>query len=611
MLERKLERCEYSGFTTDTLQKRKELVKMYAQPLLDDEKKTQLEHVFKNRDVVNDDSYSLPVAKGYEVAGLLLLLESKQYEECLSLAAACLDRQLQFSSSESKQDMDIFRIIAYATCEYARHLKSSRYYELSTRVLEHGLCVLGNAADLLPITEIIRSELSYMTPYRILDLLSRDTDESVREKGIEMLDRFVRDRGGLDGCSSLYMEDGEFKAFFRQIRHFLTLQEQLDLYQDWCNDGSDSACFLFGISLVACGFARRKPERLVQSLSVLKSLACDELDQLLRYINLLLGNIDIPRNNLGQELENESNLAFVSSDVALASLCSDCREWLERDVLDGYRDIEIDSDLEAYFSDRDVTSFIEKHDVTTEEKKISRKNLASSLESNNTLLHRIPNGMIFDWNSSESKKSVVDGRVQKRPQGLMATLYQVKWFIVLGAFLTTIGIVTSILNKKNQHQSPINSVQSSRSIDPSRLGPNIISLSQKPAINKRQLHRQLTPDEVELRRIISQWLKIKANVLSGAKIPKTLYAIATIDSIERLQSERADDLMRGETQKISAILINLKIISRQRDKIQVVALLSYSDERLNKQNLIIEKTPQKLFEKRYTLVNRDSTWKLQ
>ena len=45
----------------------------------------------------------------------------------------------------------------------------------------------------------------------------------------------------------------------------------------------------------------------------------------------------------------------------LAALCDYCINWLKRDVLKGFRDIENCSvDLDAWFADRDVQEYIEK-----------------------------------------------------------------------------------------------------------------------------------------------------------------------------------------------------------------------------------------------------------
>ena len=45
----------------------------------------------------------------------------------------------------------------------------------------------------------------------------------------------------------------------------------------------------------------------------------------------------------------------------LAALCDYCRDWLRRDVLPGYRDVDFEVvDLEAWFADRDIQNFVER-----------------------------------------------------------------------------------------------------------------------------------------------------------------------------------------------------------------------------------------------------------
>ena len=49
-----------------------------------------------------------------------------------------------------------------------------------------------------------------------------------------MLETFVQNRGGLEGAAAEFttsgMDQGSFELFFQQIRRFLTVQEQVDLY---------------------------------------------------------------------------------------------------------------------------------------------------------------------------------------------------------------------------------------------------------------------------------------------------------------------------------------------------------------------------------------------
>jgi hypothetical protein len=126
-------------------------------------------------------------------------------------------------------------------------------------------------------------------------------------------------------------------------------------------------------------------------------------------------------------------------------------------------------------------------------------------------------------------------------------------------------------------------------------------------------HVDVPPASIEskLASIISDWLVIKAQTLSGSKSYKDINSIATPGAIERLKAERKEDKQNGETQEISAKIINLKIVDQQSNQIQVDATISYSYQRLNKEKKVIEKTPAHVLKRRYTLVNRDSAWKLQ
>ena len=54
------------------------------------------------------------------------------------------------------------------------------------------------------------------------------------------------------------------------------------------------------------------------------------------------------------------------SENKLLAMCTYCKNWLENDVLVGYRDIESkEVDLDAWFEDREIQEFIEKIEKKT------------------------------------------------------------------------------------------------------------------------------------------------------------------------------------------------------------------------------------------------------
>ena len=67
-----------------------------------------------------------------------------------------------------------------------------------------------------------------------------------------------------------YLNQQEFERFFQQIKPYLTVQEQVDLFLELQKRGSLEAGFLAFLSLTAIGFSRRKPEKLFEARRILK-----------------------------------------------------------------------------------------------------------------------------------------------------------------------------------------------------------------------------------------------------------------------------------------------------------------------------------------------------
>ena len=81
---------------------------------------------------------------------------------------------------------------------------------------------------------------------------------------------------------------------FSTNKPFLTVQEQIDLFLELQKMGSNEAGFLAFLSLTAIGFARRKPEKLLEARKILKKLNLSGLDSmpLVGCLDLLLADID-------------------------------------------------------------------------------------------------------------------------------------------------------------------------------------------------------------------------------------------------------------------------------------------------------------------------------
>ena len=613
ILERRLESCNYPGFTEKTLRYRKELLKEYSKPLLDTEKRKELENLYQTLDSKEEERKFIISPHGSEVAGLLLLLESGDCNGCFNLANDFLSHKLQEQISDRSQDADLYLLIGYATLEYAGLLKSQRHYEYCVRILEKGLGLIKNKIVYGEVEQTICKELEDIIPFQILDLLSRDMDDPIRDFGIQILGDFVMKRGGLDGESSLCMKDDEFKAFFRQIRYYLTVQEQIDLYQDWCKKGSASACFLLVISLVASGFARRKPERLVQAQEIIQKIDSIELNEITAYISLLLGNVNILGKLPSLLKDNEKTTRDPSSEVDLGNLCAGCREWLAIDVLEGYRDLEADPDLEAYFSDRDVTMFIERYDSDLTLQNSSNRSFLDQVELSNRLLQRSGHHKRFQLlksNPNAPIESRANTKVINRKE--LVNVFRHKG-IVSALSLLLVLAAWSIIAKRNETKQGYNwktaiNKQGSYEGNEHKKTPKSLNRLENTTIN---YNISSHPSASELKDIISEWLRIKSQVLSGLSFSDRLAKIATLEAIQRLESERKEDATKREKQLISAQITNLDILSREEKRIEVMATLKYSDKRVNENNKVVETTPKHVFKKIYILVNRGGGWVVQ
>lgn len=593
--------------------RRSELLKEYSRPLLDAEERRVFEIEYQSAQIIDEDKRYVDVQKGYEIAGLLLLLECGHYDECLGLAnELALSKHSDRESDDTKRT-DLSRLIGYATLEYGRVLKSKRYYENCARILEKGLESIQDKPGLAEIETAIREELEDIIPFRILDLLSREMDEPIRETGIRLLNDFVVQRGGLDSTSDLHMKDAEFKSFFRQIRYFLTVQEQIDLYRQWCQAGSQSACFLLGISLVASGFARRKPERLVQALDVMHNLNSEELKDMIAYISLLLGKVSLIETVPNLSCNDEQNSVPESLGGNLGEICTSCRVWLERDVLEGYRDLEADPDLEAYFSDRDVTTFIEERDRELLVEKPSTKMLFAPLELSHRLLQKSTNHkQVRRINPDQPGKSLQMDHFRGRTKKVLSRIVKKNWKFFIAIFAGGILSYIVVARQNTYTSAPRNAVKDM--VSPNLATKIKIENTSKPGIRRDQKEGkdiQGNPSESKIKEILSTWLDIKSKTLSGLESAYDAKNVATIQAIKRLQSERREDKLKGEKQKILVRLTDIEILARDKNKVEVLATLSYSDERLNRENEVIKKTPKHVFKKTYILVNRDAKWLLQ
>ena len=368
-LQLRLDRCPDQGFTHEVLMQRAELLRLSADLLSDAERRQDYEStLLKLSREHPEETAGLEMPSSREGAGLMLLWEAHAPHETFQLTRQVLQPP-QAPALGSGRESDLALLAALSCRDAARQDQDQRRYESAAGLLTEGLQLLQRMGKLPDQKRRLETDLEQLTPYRILDLLSRDlAEQSARQEGLVMLETFVQNRGGLEGGAAEFttsgMDQGSFELFFQQIRRFLTVQEQVDLYGRLERFGSSDASFLSVMALAAAGFSQRKPERVQDARGKLQVLVLVGLDlyPMLGCMDLLLGDVEraLEHVHASPDVELQEWLENHPSDD-LAALFDYCRSWLGQDVLPGYRDVDAQVvDLEAWFADRDVQAYVER-----------------------------------------------------------------------------------------------------------------------------------------------------------------------------------------------------------------------------------------------------------
>ena len=647
-LAQRLDRIPHPGFTAETLRAREELLRDSADLLSDEPTRTAYEAELMSLEG-NDEALSpaLDIPSSKELGGLLLLYEAGQPQECFEFTAALLQPP-QAPALGSGREADLTLLAGLAAAAAAAELRDQRHYERAAGILQQGLQLLQRMGQWPDLREDLHRDLDRLTPYRVLDLLSRDLAASQeRSLGLTLLEQLVQRRGGLEGQGDPDFPFSEFQAFFRQIRSYLTVQEQVDLFTRWAETGSEAADFLATTALAASGFAQRKPDRILAARERLAARDDKGVEPLLANLHLLLGDVEGAKARFAAGADSELKAwAARFGDDPLAQVCAYCRDWLMRDVLPGYRDLDAEPDLEAYFSDRDVLAFIDRQDRGEDRATVRSGSQASqphgrggpaagpspldpsSLGTGWLSDQPFPTGLGTGFTAGaglapiaappaeqeepdeEEDEDVPLGRFPRRlgrPRG--ATLAAVLAAILLAA----LGGTWLLRQRRPATPSPPprEEAAAGRSTDagaepagsPSAAAPQPTPAVQLPLTASE-------PGEAELRGLLQAWLQAKAAVLAGGEVPEDLDRLARPRPIERLRRERRTDAARGETQKIEVKVLDLSVRERSPIRIAALAELDYRDERRNAEGEVIERFGPSRLRNVYVFGRDDGRWRV-
>lgn len=663
-LKQRLDRPPDQGFTAETLESRAELLRASADLLADPERRgaygASLLALSARAEEGLPAQPALEVPSSREVGGMLLLLEAGQPLDCFELAQRSLQPP-QAPALGSGRESDLILLAGLSCTAAATELHQQRRYEGSARTLRQGLQLLQRTGQQPGLRQQLQHELEDLQPFRVLDLLSRDLGATAeRAEGLALLDELVQRRGGLEGKADPRFPSEAFQAFFKQIRSFLTVQEQVDLFSRWAA-GSRTADFLATTALTASGFAQRKPDRIAAALERLRMSSQQGTQPLQACLHLLLGQVEqaVALFSVGAPPELRYWARQQSSDP-LAQLCVYCRDWLARDVLPGYRDLEADPDLEAFFADRDVQAYLEKlvpqapaaapAPATREEQREERRSAAANpfaawggFDWNLRGRSEAGSDASYDDFDDEDGDEVGlgdwlrDWRDQLRlptwrpqwpaqwpiPGRIPAEWTPANWPLPaelpwrrlgLGGLVAAV-VVGGTLSLNRCRQAPPTPIAVEGGTAPATpVRPPVLPAPQPsapPRAASAAGPAPLTaaePSEAQLESLLQAWLAAKSAVLAGRNSPLPLENLARPIEVQILRDERAQDAAQNRSRRITTTIRSMRVNERSPARIAATVRLDYSSQRLNADGSPRGQASTVQLRNRYVFARDDGRW---
>jgi hypothetical protein len=636
-LQQRLDRVPDQGFTLETLEVRNTLLRQSADLLSDAERRSAYESQLTALSQSGQPlQAALELGSNQEVGGLLLLHEAGQNGDVFELVNRALQPP-QAPALGSGREADLCLLAGVSCLAGAEDLRRQRRYESAAQLLGQGQQLLQRMGQQPQQRQAIADALQSLRPFRVLDLISRDLGAvEARAEGLRLLEELVAERGGLEGQGDPRLSAEEFQAFFRQIRAYLTVQEQIDLFSRWSRapgQQGGNADFLATTALTASGFAQRKPERIAAARERLLAGGQADVQPLLACLHLLLGQVDDAEAAFAQGATPALQAwARQAGDDPLAQVCAYCRDWLGRDVLPGYRDLEADPDLEAYFADRDVQAFLddlESSPAPAEAPPAGFGLASSAFPAAQALLGLGGFGAGFGGGSGGGSGGGDDPQAPAAhgdpgagdPDGwggfqLPGWLQAGGWRrpARIGAVAAAVLLVAAgaaALLRPRPAPRPI-------PVEPKAAGPGTAQQPtgatpppvRPPAPIQLPL-RSASPSAAEVQALLEGWLAAKAAVLAGQTPALPLDQLARDNQLQRLAAEQREDKARNQTQRINARVVEVRLEDSSPSRIAALVTIDYTGQRLNAAGQPVgQPTRLPALRNRYVFGRDQGTWRM-
>ena len=611
-LSQRLDRPPEGGFTTDALECRADLLRSSADLLCDSERREEYECLLTELNAESPDTLpALEVPSSQEVGGLILLMEAGQPAEAFEGARQALQPP-QAPALGSNREADLSLLAALSAQKAGQERCRDRRFESAAQILQNGIQLLQRMGQQQEQRVRLESDLNALLPYRILDLISRDLAESgSREFGRDLLNELVQRRGGLDGDQDPDFPQESFQSFFQQIRGFLTVQEQVDLFLQWGENGSVTAEFLSAYALTASGFAQRKPERIGSALERLQAMRDVGVDAEMACLHLLLGQTDEAAIcfERGSDAALKAWAKEQGSDP-LAGLCVYCSDWLKRQVLPCYRDLDADPDLEAYFADRDVQAFIESSDRKRQRAGVSTSEPITSFEVLPTPDPSEIEEILEPLSSSEEDATPVWRLWQEQAQQAAAQL-QLRISELQERLQATTGKQRSIAAASAAGLSAAVIAGVAISQRPSVPAREALLLPEAPLQLDSPLAKlnSATPAE-ETEVLLQLWLDTKATLLDGTASADNLNELASAELVQYAKAGRALDAASGKRRKVNARVQELELSSDTPERRVAKATIQYEEKVLSDDGELLGQVEPKQIKNTYVYEKKGDSWQL-
>jgi hypothetical protein len=331
----------------------------------------------------------------------------------------------------------------------------------------------------------------------------------------------------------------------------------------------------------------------------------------------------------------------------LAQLCAYCSDWLSRDVLPGYRDLEADADLEAYFADRDVQAYVEGQEPLSGPASASPQpsvfGAASDFLSGFTnpfasdsaqgpsgspsadlpagvSTAADPDEQLEGGDLDDPQEPWLDAWLPQWhwPENLRwPTEWQLRWptlpAIQLpskrqlgfgGAGVVVVALAATALVRSRSHGPKPQPPQSPLALQPVPATKPVPKAAPAAPLGAPE------PSDAQIQALLEAWLNAKAALLAGKTSTIPLAAMARPSQIERLEATVAADQNRGETEAITTKIQSFVVDERSPSRIAATVGLDYGETRLDRSGSAIGPATSLQLRNRYVFARDNGNWRL-